>query len=208
MLRICHLLRPDMLATFTGQDLTNTLWGFARLFPGGASGAANHVKQVSVATHAIIRQCIQKVDALTSQPLANSLWSMARLKVHGPDVDEYVRLAQGRMGAHGLDSFTPQGLANVLWALAQLRLAGVGKDPQDDDMRPTLVALAEAGRGKTVQTQLPWPSSSPLLPRPRSRREGGEEEDQESWICTVCFPPPIPLGYFFHPGSVFEGPGS
>ena len=37
-------------------------------------------------------------------------------------------------------------------------------------------------RRKTIQIHLSWPSSSTLLPRPRSRRRGGEE-GQESWIC-------------------------
>merc|ERR1719291_698368 len=37
MLHICGML-PEVMAKCSPQDLTNTLWGIARLFPGGASG--------------------------------------------------------------------------------------------------------------------------------------------------------------------------
>jgi hypothetical protein len=79
---------------------------------------------------------------------------MARLKVHGPDVEEYVRLALEQTSTSvQLESFTPQGLANVLWALAQLRVAGVGKGPQDNGVRLTLVAMAEASAGRLLEFQ-------------------------------------------------------
>ncbi|CAK0816020.1 unnamed protein product, partial [Prorocentrum cordatum] len=154
MLHICSML-PKMMAKCTPQDLTNALWGIARLFPGGASGAEGHVDQVSLVSRAIVRQCIQKVDVLTSQSIANSFWALARLKFYGPDVEQYMRLAMDQTGtAAQLESFTPQGLANVLWALAQLRTAGVGQGPQDNNsVQLTLIAMAEASAGRLLEFQ-------------------------------------------------------
>jgi hypothetical protein len=136
------------------QDLTNTLWGIARLFPGGASGAQGHVDQVSLVSRAIVRQCIQKVAILSSQSVANSFWAIARLKFYGPDVEQYVRLALEQTSTSSqLETFTPQGLANVLWALAQLRVAGVGQGPQDRSVQLTLIAMAEASAGRLLEFQ-------------------------------------------------------
>ncbi|CAK0882808.1 unnamed protein product [Prorocentrum cordatum] len=150
---ICGLL-PNVISECSPQDITNTLWGIARLFPGGASGAQGHVHRVSVLSHAIIRQCAQRVAVLTSQSMANSFWAMARLEARGPDVERYVGLALDRLRAPAqLEPFTPQGLANVLWALARRRTAGAGGGPQGSGLQPTLLAVAEAAAGRLLEFQ-------------------------------------------------------
>jgi hypothetical protein len=135
MLHICALL-PGVLAECSLQDLENALWGIATLFPGGASGTQGHALQVSLVPRAIVRQLAQRVTALTTTSVAASFWAIARLKIHGPDVEEYMRLAL----VHACTSImrqrcTPQGLMNVLCALAHVRLTGAVKGPQEDSVR-------------------------------------------------------------------------
>ncbi|CAK0789426.1 unnamed protein product, partial [Prorocentrum cordatum] len=164
-------------------DLTNTLWGLARLYPdAGGSRASGTELAVAAAFQALVRGCIDKVAMLTPQCLANSFWAMGRLKVRGADVDRFVdRALKALASAAPLSSFTSQGLANVLWGLAQLRTIGVGRDPQDRTVRRAVVALVEASEGclQNFQPQEssawrrgPWRNST-LLARPRSGTSRG-----------------------------------
>ncbi|CAK0859386.1 unnamed protein product [Prorocentrum cordatum] len=151
MLQVCGML-PELMDKCSAQDLTNTLWGVARLFPGGASGTQGHWPQVSLLSHAIVSLCVQRVAVLPAQSTAIVFWAMARLKAHGPDVEEFVRLAlEQTSSAAQLEHFSPQGLANVLWALAKLRLADVGRGPQDDGVRRALIAMADACAGRLLE---------------------------------------------------------
>ncbi|CAK0840733.1 unnamed protein product [Prorocentrum cordatum] len=145
MFQVCRRY-PAFLAGCSDAELTNSLWGLARICPGAAGGAAGGAEAVVAACHAMVRGCLGRVEALTAQCLANAFWAMARLKVRGPDAAEFVTRALARLRtAPQLAAFTPQGLANVLWALAQLRLAGVCAGPLDSaTVQAALVAVAEA----------------------------------------------------------------
>ncbi|CAK0789427.1 unnamed protein product, partial [Prorocentrum cordatum] len=148
VIHVCGVL-PDMKEDCSHLDLTNTLWGLARLYPdAGGSRASGTELAVAAAFQALVRGCIDKVAMLTPQCLANSFWAMGRLKVRGADVDRFVdRALKALASAAPLSSFTSQGLANVLWGLAQLRTIGVGRDPQDRTVRRAVVALVEASEG-------------------------------------------------------------
>ncbi|CAK0821292.1 unnamed protein product, partial [Prorocentrum cordatum] len=143
MLRVCQLL-PDALADCTHLELTNTLWGLGRLYPGAAGGATGTAPQVRRAAHAILGECTAKMSALTPQCLANAFWAAARLRMVGPGVEEFAAQAlRSLAGGALLGALTSQGAANVLWGLATLRAAGVGKSPHDATVQQALVALAQ-----------------------------------------------------------------
>ncbi|CAK0848930.1 unnamed protein product [Prorocentrum cordatum] len=144
MLHVCRQY-PAVLAECSDVEITNTLWGLARLYPGGASGASGSTAAVRAASHAVVRRCLDRMSALTAQCLANSFWAVARLKVQGPDAAEFVARALGRLStASELSVFTTQGIANVLWALAQLRMTGACAGPADGKVQNALVQVAEA----------------------------------------------------------------
>lgn len=111
-----------ILPKFTAQDLTNTLWGLARLrSPNHAGGRGRSAAAVTRLAQAIVHACAQRVPELTSQCIANAFWAVARLRLrleHVRDLVEgcLVELSGGRQ----LRAFTPQGLANIVWALAEL----------------------------------------------------------------------------------------
>jgi len=128
---VSHLcnVAPTVLQKFTPQDLTNTLWGLARLYPGGRGcKRSGGVAAVLRLAHAIVGACSRRVEALTAQCVSNSLWAIARLRLNGQEVEIFLALCLrellGRRGRH-LSVFTSQGLANTLWALAELHTCGV-----------------------------------------------------------------------------------
>lgn len=146
VIHVCNMF-PDIYEDCSHLDLTNTLWGLARLYPDAGNHRASGTElAVATAFHALVSRCVDKVPMLTPQCLANSFWAMGRLKVRGQDVDRFVdRALKSLAGAAPLaTNFTSQGLANVLWGLAQLRTIGVGRDVQDRTVRRAVVALVEA----------------------------------------------------------------
>ncbi|CAE8646027.1 unnamed protein product [Polarella glacialis] len=135
---VCHIcaVAPQSLQKFTSQDLTNTLWGLARLFPaatdrrgrGNSSSSSNVGTQVARLADSIIGACSQRVQNLTAQCLSNALWAAARIGLRGPRMEDFLwhTLQELQSGDRQLAVFTPQGLANMLWAIAELKAAGVG----------------------------------------------------------------------------------
>ncbi|CAK0896473.1 unnamed protein product [Prorocentrum cordatum] len=154
VLHVCSAL-PRVLAGCTHLDLTNMLWGLAKVCPGAAGGGVGAIPLVRKAAHAVVGGCAAKVSESTAQGLANSFWAMARLKMSGPGVETFLGKAlRAYLDGALFDSFTSQGVANVLWALATLRAAGVGRGPQDSTVRLAIVALAKATSSQLQHFQL------------------------------------------------------
>jgi len=108
-----------LLGTCTSQELTNMLWGLARL--GSADpGCRCHAERI---VHRLIAESGTRLSSLTAQCLANSLWALGKLGMRGPGVSNFAgSCLQEMCGKRHLDSFSAQGIANSLWACARLQL--------------------------------------------------------------------------------------
>jgi len=109
----------------TSQDLTNMVWGLARLHP--SAGTSHQPVGVAVANFAaqVLTLCAQRVDKLTPQCISNSLWATARLRITGSSACNFVHLCVNELyGKNDLASFTSQGVSNAVWALAEIHGRG------------------------------------------------------------------------------------
>jgi len=124
---------PAMINKFTSMELSNTLWGLARLHthPESEKSSSSSKNLVKIA-HIVIDEGIRKLDTFGDQCLANSLWSIAKLELVRDGKfarDEQTARAQAVVTfIHGciqktisshLQNFLPQGFANSLWAVAK-----------------------------------------------------------------------------------------
>lgn len=150
---------PSALPKFTPQDMTNTLWGLARLYPGVArNGRGRNSEALVRLAESITGLCAERARSLTAQCLSNAMWSAARLGLHGKGVEDFMSVSlQELASVRQLGVFTPQGLANVLWALAELRSSGVGCGKGSGDpteaVRSVCVAVAIASSGRLAEFQ-------------------------------------------------------
>lgn len=137
---------PPLLPQFSSQELSNTLWGLARVVPVGAGGSSRCAEErsagcavvhtgfneVRTLASAIVAESSRRIDAgpgaLSAQCLSNSLWAVARLELRGGDAERFARCCVHELCSskgQGLDDFSPQGLANVLWAMAKMNPGGL-----------------------------------------------------------------------------------
>ncbi|KXZ49184.1 hypothetical protein GPECTOR_22g774 [Gonium pectorale] len=103
-------------AAFTPQELSNMLWGCAKL----ARSASALVRPL---TEAVGR----KAERCNAQDLSNNLYAMAVLGCSGVDYTEAQRClarAAVRLMKRAPTDFTEQALSNTLWALATLQPPG------------------------------------------------------------------------------------
>jgi len=153
---VAHVVRaaPPLLPQFNALELSNTLWGLARLIPsaslsssehhrgrrgkGGGSGGSWETPDL-VAAHNLAmaitkessRRLAERPGALSAQCLSNSLWALARLEIRGRDAEDFARrCVQTICCGEGPspEDFSPQGLANALWATAKICSGGGGDD--------------------------------------------------------------------------------
>lgn len=122
---ICHSLArqqqrlPEFLSQqiarkageFNAQDLSNTLWAFARTSSVDATTTVN----------VLAREIPSKVGEFKPQELANTMWALAKLNLgSNPAI-------VGELGKRDLKDFSPQALANLAWALTSSDQALLGK---------------------------------------------------------------------------------
>lgn len=125
LLHLCTV-SIDLLSKFTPQDLTNSLWAFAKLMPGVRGHKSALADAVSKTADAIVMVCVGRIGVLTAQCLTNSLWATARLGLRGYHVEAFLgSILRELTTERHLSVFTSQGLANALWAVAELRSNGV-----------------------------------------------------------------------------------
>lgn len=152
---VCNLA-PAVLHRCSPQDLTNALWGLARLCPGSRASGGSDASTLAARrlAHAIIGECSQQMESLTAQCLSNSLWAAARMHLRGPGVDAFVGRCLRELGARQLRVFTPQGLANALWALAELCTGGVSlTSASSGDGLEVCAAICTSSRKRLAEFQ-------------------------------------------------------
>lgn len=142
---------PPLVRQFSSQELSNSLWGLARLAPLGR-GAGSVVAAARSLARTLVAEASRRIESLTPQCLSNSLWAVARLGLKGTQAEEFARNCAYELygGSRDLASFSPQCLANVLWASAKLSVAGPGAQPA----RLLCAAVAAAGRQRLEDFQM------------------------------------------------------
>lgn len=168
IMHICSVA-PPFLPKFSCQDLTNTLWGIARLYPASAAkaGRGSGSRMSSTASSAvalsaaIVSVCCERLHQLSAQCLSNALWSAARIGIRGLNAEDFLWHSLMEISTNRqLSGFSPQGLANMSWAIAEFKSAGVGWNPRADRspsldqlIRTTCVALCSAAGTRMAEFQ-------------------------------------------------------
>jgi len=110
---------PALLEGCSSQELSNTLWGLARL---GSSDSRCRCHAERLALR-IVAVSGKRLRELTPQCLANSLWAIGKLGIRGQSVAAFAdHCLQEMCYRRQLTGFSAQGLANSLWACARLQL--------------------------------------------------------------------------------------
>ena len=142
-IEIQAVLRID---TFNSQDLSNTIWAFARLNhkpkqlmravaseaqkkladfnPQGIANTlwafatlAHYGEQFPVLLHAIATEALAKMHLFNPQNLANAAWAFARVGHHP---GQKILSGLAHFSTLQLNAFKPQEMANLVWAFAKL----------------------------------------------------------------------------------------
>ncbi|CAE8688424.1 unnamed protein product [Polarella glacialis] len=112
---------PLLLQQFSSQELSNVLWGLARLSSEGGVHARHNQSSTRLA-FAVISASTLRVAVFSAQCLTNSLWAVAKLDLRGPEVETFSHACVEALQSTMFNEMSPQGLANSLWAVAKLRL--------------------------------------------------------------------------------------
>ena len=103
---------------FNAQDVSNTLWAWAKLLP-GTRELPEHEQLCS----RLAREAISKAGRLTAQEFSNTLWAWATLQLGTEKMPQHAQLLQtpSEKAAQRIGGFNPQELANTAWACSKLR---------------------------------------------------------------------------------------
>eukprot|EP00927_Polykrikos_kofoidii_P028311 TRINITY_DN24741_c0_g1_i1.p1 TRINITY_DN24741_c0_g1~~TRINITY_DN24741_c0_g1_i1.p1 ORF type:complete len:702 (+),score=122.90 TRINITY_DN24741_c0_g1_i1:50-2107(+) len=133
---------PSMLKTLSVQELSNCLWGIARLATSACdsspqAGPLSRDKQqhttrsrtlIAARGLALVMtaESSERIADLSGQCLSNMLWAAVRLGLHGEIVNNFLRSSSNEIGSsrRDLGDFSAQSLANALWASAKVGRGG------------------------------------------------------------------------------------
>lgn len=114
---------PPLLAQCSSQELSNMLWGLARLGTGPDQCCFLLRPQAVKLALKVVEASTNRVDAFSPQCLSNSLWAVAKLELRGRTADLFSRACLMQLRASSIfGEISPQGVANSLWAVAKLQL--------------------------------------------------------------------------------------
>ncbi|CAE7578589.1 unnamed protein product [Symbiodinium sp. CCMP2456] len=106
-----------ILTQFSCQELSNTLWGLARL-----SESMQGLKPEGIRlAYAVMAQGVSRLSQFSTQCLTNSLWAVAKLGLRGEEVRDFSNQCLSQIHLVLFKEMSPQGLANSLWACAKLQ---------------------------------------------------------------------------------------
>lgn len=111
---------PPRLSQFSPQELSNMLWGLARI----TDSAKRQVTDAAVLAHAVMREGTARLVSFSTQCLTNSLWAVAKLGLRGHEVAVFTRECVLQIHSVIFKEMSPQGLANSLWACAKIQCEG------------------------------------------------------------------------------------
>lgn len=115
----------------TTQDLSNALWGLAKLAsaPDGVASRGDHGCRLAGKARRdamgfarlLVSENSRRVESLSDQCLSNCLWALAKLDLRG-STESFARACVVKLRSRPPSSIRPQALANSLWAVARLQL--------------------------------------------------------------------------------------
>ena len=111
---------PPRLSQFSPQELSNMLWGLARI----TDSAKRQLTDAAVLAHAVMREGTVRLASFSTQCLTNSLWAVAKLGLCGYEVAVFTRECVLQIHSVIFKEMSPQGLANSLWACAKIQCDG------------------------------------------------------------------------------------
>lgn len=104
----------------TARDISNALWGIAKLASAPGMDAEAHKDALALA-HLLVSENSRWVQSLSAHCLSNTLWALAKLSLKGP-ASTFAGACIAQLQSRPLSSMRPQMLANSLWAVARLSL--------------------------------------------------------------------------------------
>lgn len=134
------------------QDLSNALWGLAKLASGpdgggrsdqGSKLAGQARKDALAFAKILVSENGRRVESLSDQCLSNNLWAIAKLDLKG-GTDNFARACVEQLRSRPPTSIQPQVLANSLWAVARLNLDHAVAVPFCTDVACRALALPGA----------------------------------------------------------------
>lgn len=111
-------LAPPRLPHFSPQELSNMLWGLARM------AETSKTQHGVTLAHAVMREGARRLATFSTQCLTNSLWAVAKLGLRGEEVAVFTRECVLQIHSVIFKEMSPQGLANSLWACAKIQCDG------------------------------------------------------------------------------------
>eukprot|EP00931_Biecheleriopsis_adriatica_P055954 TRINITY_DN33172_c0_g2_i1.p1 TRINITY_DN33172_c0_g2~~TRINITY_DN33172_c0_g2_i1.p1 ORF type:complete len:862 (+),score=173.43 TRINITY_DN33172_c0_g2_i1:70-2586(+) len=117
---IIHISKsaPPRLHHFSSQELSNVLWGLARLRDAGGPKS----RKFQELALALVREGARRLSGFSPQCLTNTLWAVAKLDLAGKEVQQFANACIAQVQALMFQEMSPQGLANSLWACAKLEV--------------------------------------------------------------------------------------
>ncbi|CAJ1399595.1 unnamed protein product [Effrenium voratum] len=111
------LLAPPRLSQFSSQELSNMLWGLARM----NDGVKLQVQEAIPLAYAVMKAGASRLHSFSIQCLTNSIWAVAKLGLRGQEANVFARECILQIHSVMFKEMSPQGLANSLWACAKLQ---------------------------------------------------------------------------------------
>eukprot|EP00438_Fugacium_kawagutii_P000511 Skav217672 [mRNA] locus=scaffold2919:300420:302213:+ [translate_table: standard] len=137
---------PKRLAQFSPQELSNMLWGLARINDGNKVLSKDSV----LLAHAVMREGTTRLQSFSTQCLTNSLWAVAKLGLRGREVAVFAHNCILHIHSVLFKEMSPQGLANSVWACAKIQC----ESPILDNEVVTSFALDAARRATSSEDLL------------------------------------------------------
>ena len=108
---------PPIMNQFSCQELSNTLWGLARL----SESLFELRPEGTQLAYWVVMQGTTRLAQFSTQCLTNSLWAVAKLGLKGPEAKAFCNECLFYIREVMFREMSPQGLANSLWACAKLQ---------------------------------------------------------------------------------------
>ncbi|CAE7340561.1 unnamed protein product [Symbiodinium natans] len=183
---------PPIMKQFSCQELSNTLWGLARL---SESSCGLGPEGVQLA-HVVMMQGTTRLAQFSTQCLTNSFWAVAKLGLKGKAVKTFCNECLLYIEEVMFREMSPQGLANSLWACAKLQSESRAGAPLDKEA-VTRFCRNAACRTRASQGNLElffpqelsmalWAMAKLIGRRPRSKSKDAFFEDIWSFAESVA----------------------
>jgi len=148
---------PHLLSTFQSQELSMTIWAFAKVLATKGNGKHGSQQKPEVKAFALIvaDEAHRRIDELSPQGLSNVAWALATMDLikQGPCKNFVNAIATKYKSS--LHSFPPQAIANICWSLARL------EKPCGEHVQQLYKAAAQAAAAR--DSEFSWQDLSGII---------------------------------------------